>query len=95
MIGKLINNYKITKKLGEGGMATVYLAEHSTLSRKAALKVLHVNLAENKEVLARFEMEAKTLDKLRHPNIVEIFDFGTFEDHAYLLMEYVDGMPLD
>ncbi|MEA3452578.1 MAG: serine/threonine-protein kinase, partial [Bacteroidota bacterium] len=95
MIGTEINNYTITKKLGEGGMASVYLAKHNVLNKKMAVKFLHLNLTENSEVKIRFEQEAKTLDKLKHENIVNVVNFGKVEGRPFLLMEYVEGHSLD
>jgi serine/threonine protein kinase len=76
-------------------MGSVYLCEHETIGWKAAVKILHSEFASNKEVVARFKREAKTLSELKHPNIVEILDFGMLDDKPFLIMEYMQGIPLD
>ena len=95
MIVKKISNYIIKEFIAEGGMGSVYLCEHETLGWKAAVKILHPEFAVNKEVLARFKQEAKTLSELKHPNIVEILDFGVADNQPFLIMEFVEGQPLD
>jgi uncharacterized protein (TIGR02145 family) len=81
--------------LGEGGMGIVYLAEHVKLGRKVAIKVLHAHLASNESIRTRFMNEAKTMAELQHPNIVNLHDYHEDEFGLYLIMEYVDGKPLD
>lgn len=95
MIGDKISNYIIKEFIAEGGMGSVYLCEHETLGRKAAVKILHPEYAANKEVISRFKREAKTLSELKHPNIVEILDFGVQDEKPFLIMEYIEGQPLD
>ena len=95
MIGKEINNYKIESLLGQGGMGSVYKVIHSVLKRKAALKLLHFNFSENPKVLERFKNEALTLDDLKHEAIVQLIDYGKFENRPFLLLEYIEGVPLD
>ncbi len=86
--------YKVLSQLGQGGMATVYLAEDPSLKRLVAVKIIHSHLMDNTNLLERFSTEAKTIAVLRSPNIVEIFDYGTEEDTPYLVMEYMDGASL-
>jgi len=95
MIGAQILNYQVKSLLGEGGMGIVYLAEHVKLGRKVAIKVLHAHLASNESIRTRFMNEAKTMAELQHPNIVNLHDYHEDEFGLYLIMEYVDGKPLD
>jgi hypothetical protein len=95
VLGTTIGNYQITALLGEGGMGKVYVAQHPTLARKSAIKVLHADQARDPVALSRFFNEAKSADSIRHPNIVEIYDYGTLPDGApYIVMEYLDGETL-
>ena len=86
--------YNALTKLGQGAMATVYLAEDPALNRMVAIKVIHTHLTSNASLLDRFTVEAKTAAGLRNPNIVEIFDYGLEEGLQYLVMEYIDGPNL-
>ena len=95
MIGKKILNYEIKKLLGEGGMGNVYLAEHAQLGRKVAIKSLHQQLVKNEGLSARFKKEASTMELLKHPKIVDLHDFVEEADGLFLVMEYVEGLPLD
>jgi len=90
-----IPNYKIIKKLGEGGMGTVYLAEHEIIGRKVAIKSLHSNLISKEEFITRFRREAKLLASLDHPNIVRLNEYFEHDGGLFLIMEYVDGIELD
>jgi hypothetical protein len=95
VLGTTIGNYQITALLGVGGMGKVYVAQHPTLARKSAIKVLHAEQARDPTALSRFFTEAKAADAIRHPNIVEIYDYGTLPDGApYIAMEYLDGETL-
>ena len=95
MIGTLVLNYKIVKQIGEGGMGTVYLGKHTTLDRNVAIKVLLPEFARNTEIKERFINEARTLSKLSHQNIVTLYDFAELDGNLFLIMEYVEGLPLD
>ena len=95
MIGEQIQNYKILSLLGEGGMGTVYLAEHVKLGRKVAIKSLHAQFVNSKEIRARFMNEAKVMAQLQHPNIVNLYDYVETENGLYLIIELVDGKPID
>src|SRR4249919_3543884 len=79
LIGQTIGNYLVTQKLGEGGMGSVYLAEHPTIGKKVALKVLHSEFSSNSEVIKRFFHEAKAVNDIGHPNIVDIIDYGVIQ----------------
>ncbi len=95
MINAIIANYKIISVLGEGGMGSVYLAEHIHVGKKAAIKSLHKRLLSNEQIKSRFLNEAKTMATLKHPNIVEMYDYEENEAGCFLIMEYVEGIPLD
>ena len=86
--------YRILNQLGQGGMATVYLAEDPLLQRLVAIKVIQAHLSSNSSLMDRFTVEAKTIASLRHVNIVEVFDFGIQDDQQFLVMEYIDGQNL-
>jgi serine/threonine protein kinase len=94
MIGKTILNYEIKSLIGEGGMGNVYLAEHTQVTRKVAIKVLLPQFLKNEEIKTRFKNEASTLAHLQHPNIVGLFDYLEDESGMYLIMEYVEGVEL-
>jgi serine/threonine-protein kinase len=95
VLGTTIGNYRVTAQLGEGGMGIVYLAEHPAIGRKAAIKVLHPRLAADPQVVSRFFHEARASNAIRHPNIVEAYDYGTRPDGApYIIMEYLEGESL-
>jgi eukaryotic-like serine/threonine-protein kinase len=95
--------YQLTKLIGSGGMADVYVAHDSVLGRKVAIKVLNEELAANKKFSQRFKQEAKSASSMNHPNIVQVLDAGETTEtdangikrtYAYLVMEYVDGLEL-
>jgi serine/threonine-protein kinase len=87
----LIPGYEITGILGEGGMGTVYLAVQKSLGRKVAVKILPPSLAGNESYLMRFRHEAKAAAMIRHPNIVQIYDAGDYNNVYFFIMEYIDG----
>jgi WD40 repeat protein/serine/threonine protein kinase len=87
-----IGNYQVVRVLGKGGMGTVYLAQQSGLNRPVALKVL--KSSDKYEELVRFRQEASMAARLKHPNIVQIYEVGTAEEGDYLAMEYVEGGTL-
>jgi serine/threonine-protein kinase len=76
MTDETVGSYKILKPIGAGGMGFVYLAEHVLIGRKAAIKLLHPELSSNQEMVGRFFNEARSTALIKHPGIVEIFDFG-------------------
>lgn len=93
--GQSIGNYRILSKIGTGGMGAVYLAEHPLIGKRVALKVIHRELAGNREVVQRFFQEARAVNTIGNEHIVEIHDFGVSPegDHFYI-MEYLDGRTL-
>jgi serine/threonine-protein kinase len=94
-LGTRIGNYLLTARLGEGGMGTVYLAEHAALGRRAAVKVLLPALSADDDAVARFFTEARAVAAVHHPSIVEIYDFGHLPDGgAYIVMELLQGESL-
>ena len=90
-----LENYKIIKKIASGGMGDLYLAEHTVLETKVAIKSLHPNLVNDEDFRKRFRTEAKTQWKLSHPNIVKLTDFQERKDGLFLIMEYVEGKQLN
>ncbi|HEY0706207.1 MAG TPA: protein kinase [Polyangia bacterium] len=95
LLGLAIGNYTITSKLGEGGMGAVYLAEHPEIGKKVAVKVLLPEHSKRQDLITRFFNEAKTTAQLRHPALVEVFDFGFLPDGAgYLVMDFLEGESL-
>ena len=91
----IADRYLVLKKLGEGGMGQVYLAEHVKMGRKSALKVMHPGMVKDVDAISRFNREAANASRINHPNVAAVYDFGeTPEGLIYLAMEYVDGPPL-
>src|SRR6188508_3413813 len=76
LIGANVGNYEVKQKLGEGGMGAVYLAVHPNIGKRVALKVLHPEFSSNEDVIGRFFTEAKAVNDIQHPNIVDIIDYG-------------------
>ena len=91
---KQLDDYKIIREIGRGGMGVVFEAIHEPLGRKVAIKVLANNLLGASKNLVRFRREARAAAKLRHTNIVPVFGVGTDGDHHYYVMDYIDGMSL-
>ncbi|MEI7990669.1 MAG: serine/threonine-protein kinase, partial [Chloroflexota bacterium] len=98
LTGKVIEErYTIEKKIGEGGMAIVYKAHDARLDREVAIKFIRRDSVSNDRYeifLLRFNQEAKTLAKIAHPNIINVFDFGSHEGSPYFVMEYLPGGTL-
>jgi serine/threonine-protein kinase len=91
-----MGNYVIHKEIGEGGMGTVYVAEHALMCRPSAVKVLETSPGADRTALARFEREVRLSSSLSHPNTITIFDFGRASDNTfYYAMEYLEGMDLE
>jgi eukaryotic-like serine/threonine-protein kinase len=93
--GFLLGPYKILDQIGKGGMGTVFLAEHSGVNKKLALKVLARELSEDKAAIERFQREARAASALSHPNIVRVHHVGQTGENRYIVMEYVNGATLE
>jgi eukaryotic-like serine/threonine-protein kinase len=92
---RIPERYTLIEEVGQGGMAVVYRAQDETLKREVAIKVLHQHLAGEPESRARLEREAQAVAKLRHDNILEIFDYSGLDSHtAYIVTEFIDGQTL-
>ena len=96
MIGTLAaGRYRIQKLLGEGGMGQVYLAEHVAIEKRVALKVLRAEFAAKGDIVTRFQQEAISASRIKHPNVLDVFDFGQLENGRFFLaMEFLEGNDL-
>lgn len=94
LLGQTLGPYTVTERLGRGGMADVYKAFHTGLSVHRAIKVIRSDLATGGDFRARFQKEAQAVAQLRHPNIVQVHDFGSQDDAYYMVMEFIDGLDL-
>ncbi|MCC6993651.1 MAG: serine/threonine protein kinase [Deltaproteobacteria bacterium] len=94
MIGAEVGSYRIVSQLGAGGMGVVYLAEHTLIGRKAAIKVLLPEFSRDEASLTRFFNEARSTALIRHAGLVDVFDFGYHDGAAYIAMELLDGESL-
>jgi putative nucleotidyltransferase with HDIG domain len=91
MTGRVFGGYRLVTPMRSGGMGTVYYAEHTLIGRRAAIKILHPEVSRNPQVLARFLIEARAANDIRHPNVVEITDIGQSDDVHYIVMSFLDG----
>lgn len=91
-LGAHIGRYEVQRHLGTGAMGTVYRARDTTLDRPVAIKLLRPDLLHRKDLLARFRREAKAVAQINHPNVVQIFDVGEYDEAPYYVMEYLEGI---
>jgi serine/threonine-protein kinase len=96
LLGQIIaDRYHIIKKLGEGGMGTVYLAEHVKMGRKSAVKVMNPGMVSDADAISRFNREAQNASRINHANVAAVYDFGETPDGlTYLAMEFIEGPAL-
>src|SRR5438067_12213826 len=91
LIGTMLGNYRILEPLGQGGMARVYKAYQENLDREVAIKVLPPWFAADRNFVERFNLEARLVARLAHPNIVTVHDANEHNGHLYIYMQLVDG----
>src|SRR5207247_3376621 len=89
--GRNLGDFHLLRRLGQGGMGQVYLAEQISLKRKVAIKMMREDVAANPTALARFQSESKTIAKLSHANVVQAYTVGEHEGRHYLALEYVEA----
>src|SRR6266576_1070463 len=94
LIGTTLGNYRVLETLGQGGMARVYKAHQETLGRDVAIKVLPPWYAADRSFVERFNLEARLVARLSHPNIVTVHDANEYHGHLYIVMQLVDGGTL-
>ena len=94
LTGRLLGDYQVLRKLGQGAMGQVYLARQLSLKREVALKILRRDHAANPTALKRFQAEAEAVAQVTHPNIVQVFAVGELDGLRYIALEYVDGRNL-
>ncbi len=94
-IGSLAGEYRIEKKIGEGGMGAVYGARHPLIGKRAAIKIIRRELSSSREAVDRFVLEAQSVNQIGHPNIVDVFGFGQLPDgRSFFVMEWLQGESL-
>lgn len=94
LIGKVVGDFRILRKLGQGGMGQVFLAEQLSLKRQVALKIMRPDLAANATALRRFQLEAEAVARINHANIVQVHAFGVADGMHFMALEYVEGKNL-
>ena len=95
LVKKQIGGYKLIRRIGEGGMGEVYLAEQLTMHRTVALKILHSKWADDEEFRKRFLLEARAAGKLSNVNLIQVYDVGKYQGKYYFSMEYIDGVTVE
>src|ERR1044072_9006615 len=93
-VGRTVGRYRITEKLGEGGMGVVYRAQDATLELDIAIKLLRAEAGQHPERVRRFAQEARAASALNHPNILTVHDAGEFEGGPFIVMQLVEGESL-
>ncbi len=94
LIGRVIERCRILSRIAHGGMGVVYLAEHTALKRRVALKILPAEVARDRDYVARFRREAVAAARLEHPNIIQVYDVGEHEGMPFMVRQYVEGLSL-
>src|SRR3990170_2506791 len=94
MINHTLKRYRLTAKLGTGGMGTVYKGLDTSLNREVAIKIMHPQYAEDPAFRQRFQQEARVAAKLDHPGIVKVFDFDESQGQLFIVMEFISGSNL-
>ena len=95
LVNKQIGGYKLLRRIGEGGMGEVYLAEQLTMHRTVALKILHNKWADDEEFRKRFLLEARAAGKLNHQNLIQVYDVNKYQGKYYFSMEFIDGVTVE
>ncbi|HEY0709763.1 MAG TPA: serine/threonine-protein kinase, partial [Polyangia bacterium] len=94
LVGRVLCNHRLVTELGSGGMGHVFYAEHLVIGRRAAIKVLKPEVSRDETVVARFLNEARAVNEIRHPNVIEITDIGREADLHYIVMNFLEGETL-
>ena len=94
LVGRVIANHRLVAELGSGGMGKVFYAEHQVIGRRAAIKILNPQVAREPTVAERFLNEARAVNEIRHPNVVEITDIGRDGDLHFIVMQFLEGETL-
>lgn len=94
LLGAQLGSFRLVRRVGRGGMGSVYLGEHVSIGSRVAVKVLHEHLARYPELVQRFHAEARAVNLIGHENIVSIFDLNAAAPRPYLIMEFLEGAPL-
>src|SRR5262245_47438259 len=95
MVGETVGSYRIVRPLSQGAFGQVFLAQHTLIGRQAAVKVLHPEMSRSQEAVARFFNEARAAATIRHPGLVDVYDFGHHPSGpAFLVMELLQGESL-
>ena len=93
-LGQKFGSFEVVRELGRGGMGSVWLAEHTLIQKRVAVKVLHAHLARDRRLVSRFLSEARTLTVIQHENVVALYDLDMRDGRPYLVMEYLEGQSL-